>query len=573
MSSDNPRNSNGNSLRSSPHATGPRASSISIPGEGESHLPDGTSVQAAWRNQFPAAQALPSPPPPPASGVPTPGKPGDFASISAVLPVHESVDTVIDSASIATLQVASGDNGTQVTETVVAGAPPWLTSMIVHMLAMLILGLYLLPANTRDLLTIELTFSESDGDQLDDSLLDSLTFEDESDEVAPALVVNELPPVDNPLASPPPLTVVAEDMLGALPPIETPTIGLALSGREEGMKETLLSAYGGNARTEAAVLLGLEWLVRQQNRRNGGWSLKGPYLDGCPAENRAAATAMALLAFQGAGHTHQSGSHKKIVDKGVRFLLKQQDKNGSIFRGQDSNHRLYTHAQATIALCELFGMTKDESLREAAQLAIDYAVKIQDRAGGWRYRPGYDSDTSVTGWFVMAFQSGLMAGLEVPSPTLSNISSYLDSVSSENGSKYAYRYTHDATATMTAEALLCRQYLGWQKDDPRLLSGVSFLLDNPITYRDQNIYYWYYATQVLHHMGGPAWEEWNDVMRRELPKHQIREGKERGSWHSRDDRWGAFGGRLFTTSLSVYSLEVYYRHLPIYGFDRTKQMQ
>ena len=28
-----------------------------------------------------------------------------------------------------------------------------------------------------------------------------------------------------------------------------------------------------------------------------------------------------------------------------------------------------------------------------------------------------DSDTSVTGWYVMALQSGRMAGLEVQSPT------------------------------------------------------------------------------------------------------------------------------------------------------------
>ena len=33
---------------------------------------------------------------------------------------------------------------------------------------------------------------------------------------------------------------------------------------------------------------------------------------------------------------------------------------------------------------------------------------------------------------------------------------------------------------------------------------------------------------------------------------------------SLSDRWAPNGGRLFVTSLSIYMLETYYRHLPIY---------
>ena len=32
------------------------------------------------------------------------------------------------------------------------------------------------------------------------------------------------------------------------------------------------------------------------------------------------------------------------------------------------------------------------------------------------------------------------------------------------------------------------------------------------------------------------------------------------------DQWGQHGGRLYTTCLSIYMLEVYYRHLPIYNY-------
>ena len=117
---------------------------------------------------------------------------------------------------------------------------------------------------------------------------------------------------------------------------------------------------------------------------------------------------------------------------------------------------------------------------------------------------------------------------------------------------------------MTAEALLCRQYLGWPHDDSRLLAGVRLINQEHIDWDAPNVYYWYYATQVVHHMGGDAWDEWNRTMRRALPRAQIKTGRERGSWSPSGDKYGFVGGRLFSTCFCVYMLEVYYRHLPIY---------
>ena len=212
-------------------------------------------------------------------------------------------------------------------------------------------------------------------------------------------------------------------------------------------------------------------------------------------------------------------------------------------------------------------MTKDETFRDPAQLAIDYAIKVQAPEGGWRYVPGQGTDTSVTGWFVMGLQSALMAGLEVPSPALARISEYLDLVTTDGGSNYAYRVNNGAKISMTAEALLCRQYLGWARDDPRLGRGVDEILRNPIDWeRSTNVYYWYYATQVVHHMEGKVWQEWNKVMRDSLPRRQVQAGREKGSWDPTGDRWGHQGGRLYMTCLCAYMLEVYYRHLPIYKY-------
>ena len=126
---------------------------------------------------------------------------------------------------------------------------------------------------------------------------------------------------------------------------------------------------------------------------------------------------------------------------------------------------------------------------------------------------------------------------------------------------------------MAAEGLLCRQYLGWKRDHPALIKGAAFLDQHPINYETQdekntNVYYWYYATQVLHHMEGTAWEKWNAVLRKEVPARQVTTGKERGSWNPTTDVYDHSIGRLYVTCLSIYMLEVYYRHLPLYSYSR-----
>ena len=262
----------------------------------------------------------------------------------------------------------------------------------------------------------------------------------------------------------------------------------------------------------------------------------------------------------------------KVVARGWSALLKMQRKDGSFSGGRmtESVQGLYTHAQATIAVCELYGMTKDSLYRSPAERAIAYAVEAQDvENGGWRYLPRQDSDTSVTGWFMMALQSARMAKLKVPDETLRRITFYLDSASVNGGRQYGYWHEITVGPAMSAEGLLCRQYLGWPQNDERLVEGVSALLKNPVSYSlDRSmpdVYYWYYATQAAHHMEGKIWEDWNAVMRKEMPAHQVKKGPEAGSWDPINDKWGSTYGRLYVTCLSVYNLEVYYRHLPIYS--------
>jgi len=335
-------------------------------------------------------------------------------------------------------------------------------------------------------------------------------------------------------------------------------------GRSGSTKAALLAMYGGTAETQEAVRRGLLWLQRNQ-RSNGSWSMKGPYGDGSHSENETAATAMALLAFLGDGHTHKSGEFQTEVEKAMRFLVDQQDRKGFMAQKARDHERMYAQAQATIALCELYGMTGESWLRPRAQLAVDFAEQSQSAQGGWRYEPNRGSDTSVTGWFMLALMSARSAGLEVDRYVLDNISKYLDTAQSYEGAAYAYQPRGAPTQSMTAEGLLCRQYLGWPRDHVALVRGVEALsLDFPFAINDQDVYYWYYATQVLHHYGGKPWQQWNEVMRIQLPDAQVTSGREEGSWPPQADEYGSFYGRLYTTCLSIYCLEVYYRHMPLY---------
>jgi len=457
-------------------------------------------------------------------------------------------------------------------EVAAKSAPPWLVSLAVHMVILIALGLWFLPSIVKNQVFLDVATEDVEiGEQIDDVPLNFGDAEETAEEV---ITPENLPEVDDPFAAPPDLPI---DPLGAVvtSKISAPMIGSALDGRSVGSKKKLLGKYGGNGNTEGAVSLGLAWLARQQ-KPDGSWSLRGPYSDG-GVENVAAATAMALLAFQGAGNTHQEGKYKANVDRGMKALLKMQDGAGNFFHdGPPHNHPYYTQGQCSIAVCELYAMTKDPKLKDPAQRAIQFCIDSQDKGlGGWRYHARMDSDTSVTGWIVMALQSALMGGLEVPAETFQLINQYLDQAQTENGARYGYQPGIPPNEAMTAEGLLCRQYLGWKQDDERLGRGADFLVQpqNLPNWGNRNVYYWYYATQVLHHLEGERWETWNNVMKELLPSKQEKRGAEAGSWSPNGgpgnfDEWGAKGGgRLFVTCLSIYILEVYYRHMPLYSGD------
>lgn len=341
------------------------------------------------------------------------------------------------------------------------------------------------------------------------------------------------------------------------------------------------------AKTEEAIERGLAYLAERQNA-NGSWSLQG---HGEPTQMRSdtAATGLCLLAFQGAGYTHLEHQYAETVARGLQFLVNIQRSNGDLFRPEDAvsnrNAWLYSHGIAALAMCEAWGMTRDPNLRDPAQRSIDFIAASQDRLqGGWRYQPGVSSDTSVTGWMVMALKSAELSGLRVPAKTYDGIERWMDFAQEPGVDGARYRYNPDApdtdaqrhgrrvTPTMTAVGLLARLYMGWERTKLEMQQGADYLAKFPPAVGSprnpkRDTYYWYYATQVMFHMGGKHWEEWNGRLNPILTSSQVRGGPNAGSWEPMlpvPDRWAPFAGRIYVTSMNLLSLEVYYRHLPIY---------
>ncbi len=333
---------------------------------------------------------------------------------------------------------------------------------------------------------------------------------------------------------------------------------------------------GHSGPSQYAVNAALVWLANHQDY-DGHWSLQHFTHEckdkTCTGEGElsadAGATAMGLLPFLAADQTHKSkGKYKEHVRKGLQWLIAHQQADGNLAKG--AAQMMYSHGLATIALCEAYGLTGDRSVGVAAQGAVNFILSAQNTAdGGWRYNPQDPGDTSVVGWQLMALKSAQMAGLNVGGSVFSGTSKWLDSVAVHDGAEYAYQPNQGPSPTMTSVGLLCRQYLGAKRDNPMLTGGMAYLMNHMPDEGLPNIYYWYYATQVMHNMNGYEWDTWNRKMRELLVHTQVRNTKDcaNGSWAPGNDAWGRRGGRLMQTSLSCLTLEVYYRYLPLFKAD------
>jgi hypothetical protein len=334
----------------------------------------------------------------------------------------------------------------------------------------------------------------------------------------------------------------------------------------------LLREGGGTMRSEEAVDRGLEWLAKHQ-APSGMWSTEGFHMvNHCDCGDRAAdkhdiaGTAFGLLPFLARGETPKQGRHAKTVQKGLAYLLAQQKKEGNY----DGN--MYEHALATMAVAEAYGLTRDRRYGESAAAAALYIIKGQDPGGSWGYSAGSKGDTSVTGWQFTALKTALYAGIRVPPASFARAGAFLKTVADPNGLGYGYNAPGAAPPT-SAVGLLCEEFLGTGPHHPALAKGIDNLMlpQNFMTRERPNIYFIFYATQVMHHYGGKKWETWNTATRDllvDLQDQGLESGHahQKGSWSPWGDAYANQGGRIMFTSLALLTLEMYYYSVPLNGY-------
>ena len=462
-----------------------------------------------------------------------------------------------------------GERGQQLSST--------LASTLVHMLAVLILALWLAETpHTPTARTLLLSIDKPTEDLPLSSEANSIEPIVTPEIMAgppvvpqqlvasntPVLPANDTPFIEVPRSTTPAGSAVPESATSVV--AAQPVLG-GLNGKDRRARRTRALDDGATHGSEDAVEQALLWLSRHQ-RKDGSWRFD--HHDGaCDGSCRnpgnhastTASTAFPLLCFYGAGYSHTEGQYAETINRGLyylggRLLLTQE--GGDLQEGT-----MYAQGIATIALCEAAAMTDDPTLRGYGERAIQFILYAQDKkGGGWRYHPGEPGDTTVTGWQLMALKSAQMSGIAVPSPAFDGANHFLDSVQSRNGALYGYQNQQPRNST-TAVGLLGRMYLGWKQDNAALREGVLYLDKQGPSKND--LYYNYYATQVMRHYGGEPWKRWNTKMREYLIATQARNGHETGSWYF-PEQHNDQGGRLLNTCLATMTLEVYYRYQPLY---------
>ena len=330
---------------------------------------------------------------------------------------------------------------------------------------------------------------------------------------------------------------------------------------------------GATAQTEAAVQAALKWLAANQSA-DGRWDadqlgagrethVAGHDRQGAGTQADTGITGLALLAFLGSGHTHLNGPYRDNVRRGLEFLLRSQDAQGNLAGEARLYARMYCHGMASFALSEGYAISGDKRLQPAVRDAIAYTAKSQHRlSGGWRYQPGDLGDMSQFGWQVMALHSADLAGVEFPQTTRRGAALFLrNSRSGRHGGKAAYKVGHATSRVMTAEALVCRQFLELNDDKQIFVEAGNYILEDLPSAKHADLYYWYYATIGMFQLQGEYWRRWNEALRPALIERQRQSGDLAGSWDP-DTRWGSYGGRAYSTAMAALCLEVYYRYLP-----------
>ena len=349
-------------------------------------------------------------------------------------------------------------------------------------------------------------------------------------------------------------------------------------------KAKLLKQRGGGAATEKAVALALGWLAGHQSP-DGSWDADGFMdLSACACDGKGGGwhgervpsgfdvevTALATLAFLGAGHSPRKGPYAGHVARALERL-------------KGGGRTLFATAFATQALAEAYDMTGDKQYRPVVRRGVGLMLSSRLRDGGWRYFPGtrMESGVPTTTAVVVALVTAERAGFVVDSAYKQPVQDWLDRLTDRETARVEYtlnarRLGYTPTTTNAASALWVRTLLGVEKTDRRITSGARCLAKRKprwkIRFRRMKVkgvmrevqighlqhYYWWHSTEALSRVGGDSWRSWNGALKKALLAKQRRTGHAAGSWDPAGT-YGKVAGRVYSTALCALSLECYYR--------------
>lgn len=286
---------------------------------------------------------------------------------------------------------------------------------------------------------------------------------------------------------------------------------------------------------------GLRYLSEKQSN-DGSWN--------DTAGREPGVVGLCVAAFLAHGEDPKNGPYAKTINKGIEFIIsKQNTANGYI------GSSMYSHAFATKALAESYGVVENPKIAGALKQAVELIISSQKRnaMGGWRYTPeSTDADTTVTGSQLVSLFAARNAGMAVPDEALKKGLDYLARCRGGDGA-YGYTSASGGKPTLTAIGSLCLS-LAKDRDSKGYAASLAYLKKN-LDYRERfyPYYYEYYMSQALFHADADVWADWNGRNIRYL-----------GTIQSADGSFPGNQGQAFSTAGALLSLALNYRYLPIY---------
>jgi hypothetical protein len=306
--------------------------------------------------------------------------------------------------------------------------------------------------------------------------------------------------------------------------------------------------YLGNPKTEAAVRRALKFLSGDQNP-DGSWGQPGVSAD-------VGITGVCALAFMSAGHQPDRGPYGTVLRKTTDYLVNKCQRTGFIFDANATfNRPMYGHGFATLALAELYGMTRRADLRDKLENAVGLTLRTQNEEGGWRYYPRIaDADISVVICQIMALRAAANAGVKVPRETTARAIAYVKRCANNADGGFSYMPTQPGSGLGRTGAGVLSLIVMGERESGECKRGLDYILRHPPTTRDGHPFYaYYYCTQAAYQAGGKHWEFW-------YPKQsELLLSTQRG-----DGSWYDGPGPAYATAMGTLALQVPATLLPIY---------